>query len=360
MLYAVIMAGGSGARFWPASRRHKPKQLLALGGTGNSMLSDTVARVAGMIPKERTVIITGRDQTDAVCEDLKDFPRENILSEPCPRNTAACVAWAAIWIRALDPDATMVVLAADHIIEPVEEFHRMLSAAEEFVGAQPDSLLTFGIQPKHPATGFGWIEHDEESKLQSGVHVHKVRKFTEKPDLKAAQSFLKGGKHSWNSGMFVWKAAAILQAIEQHCSKLHEALPALMAAAQDPQSDEFESAFGRLPSLPIDIAVMERHDAIWVMQASFHWSDVGTWASFAHENSQSPTENAAVGGSLVTENAEGVLAWSEQGQTIAVVGVDNIVVVRDGDETLIVHRDAAEDVKALVESIRKQQGDSLL
>src|SRR4051794_41017844 len=221
MLHAVIMAGGSGTRFWPKSRRNRPKQLLRLYGDA-TMLQQTVARIAPLVTPERTLIITGEDQAEAVRTQLPDAPAENIVAEPCPRDTAPCVGLAAEIVARKDPSGTMIVMPADHVIQPPERFRATAKAAPPVIDPDPTAFVTFGIKPTRPETGYGYIERGEALPSQEGIALHRVVQFREKPDLATAQAFLAAGCFAWNSGIFVWRARAILDALNTHRPALAE------------------------------------------------------------------------------------------------------------------------------------------
>ena len=205
MLYAIIMAGGSGTRFWPKSRRDRPKQLLALAGDA-TMIQQTVARIEPLVPRDRILIVTGADQADSTRAQLPDLSAENVIAEPAPRDTAPCVGLAAGLVLKADPQATMIVMPADHVIEPAEAFRATVSAAVSVVDDDPAALVTFGIKPTHPETGYGYIERGQLLETRGGVPVHRVIQFREKPDKATAEQFLASGNFVWNSGIFIWRA----------------------------------------------------------------------------------------------------------------------------------------------------------
>ena len=229
MLHAIIMAGGSGTRFWPKSRRDRPKQLLRLHGDA-TMLQQTVARIEPLVPRERIVIVTGADQAEATRAQLPELPPENIVAEPCPRDTAACVGLAAWIVRKKDPDGTMIVMPADHVIEPVAIFLATVRAASSVIENDPTALVTFGIKPTRPETGYGYIERGELLETRDGIPVNRVVQFREKPDRDTAESFLAAGNFAWNSGIFLWKARTILDELERHRPQLAAALARVGAA----------------------------------------------------------------------------------------------------------------------------------
>ena len=259
MLYAVVMAGGSGTRFWPKSRRNKPKQLLKLYGDA-TMLQQTVARIAPLVSHERVLIITGADQAEAVRAQLPELPAENVVAEPCPRDTAACVGLAAEIVARRDPEGTMIVMPADHVIEPPEKFQRTVNAAVSILDKDPTAFITFGIKPTRPETGYGYIERGEESPAIDGIAVNRVAQFREKPDLATAERFLAEGRFSWNSGIFVWRARAILDALKLHRPGLAEALDRVGKTLGTPsEAETIAREYPAMEKVPIDKAVIEKH-----------------------------------------------------------------------------------------------------
>src|SRR5262245_60461119 len=212
MLHAVIMAGGSGTRFWPKSRRHRPKQLLNLVGDA-TMIQQTVARIAPLVPPGRVLIITGADQAGAIRDQLPEIPANNVVAEPCARDTAPCVGLAASIVAKRDPEGAMIVMPADHIIRPAEAFLNTVRAAVDLLEEDPTAFVTFGVRPTHPETGYGYIERGERLGERRGIAVHRVAQFREKPDRATAEQFLAEGRFAWNAGIFVWKARAILDAL---------------------------------------------------------------------------------------------------------------------------------------------------
>ena len=277
MLHAIIMAGGSGTRFWPKSRRDRPKQLLKLFGDA-TMLQQTVARIEPLIPGERILVITGADQAAATRAQLPGIPFENIVAEPCPRNTAACVGLAAWIVRKKDPQSTMVVIAADHVIEPAAEFLATVRAAASVIDDDPTTLITFGIKPTRPETGYGYIERGELIETRQGQAVHRVVQFREKPDRATAEVFLAAGKFAWNSGIFLWRARTILEELQRHRPQLAAALARVGDALGTPAETEvIAHEYPLMERAPIDKAVMEKAANVRVLEVRYHWNDVGDW-----------------------------------------------------------------------------------
>ncbi len=345
--WTVLMAGGSGTRFWPASRSALPKQFLAVTHPTRSLLGLTYDRMAPLVPIERTVVVTHTDQAALSAADLPGLPADNILAEPCARNTAACCIWAALEIGGRDPDAVLAVLPADHLIPTEDLYREVIEAAfahcESNDGA--GALMTFGIAPTGPATGYGYIRRAEQVSESGGHPIHRVEAFLEKPDLERAAELLDAGDCDWNSGMFVWRADALVREAETH-------LPDLTAALRAAFGDRaaLEAAYGGLEKVPVDIGVMERSDNVVVMPAPFTWSDVGSWAAAAELSEADPDGNATRdgGGRTVFDGARDNFVWSEGGHTVALLDVEGLVVVHTPDATLVCPRERAEEVKRLV------------
>src|SRR5262245_31765710 len=270
------MAGGQGTRFWPRSRRKMPKQLLNIVGEA-TMLEQTVARISPLIPAEHTLVVAGDAYRDPIRACLPQLPDENFLFEPVGRNTAACVAWAALWIRRHASDAVMVVLPADHLIRDEAEFLRVLKVAAG--AAQPlNRLVTIGIQPTHPETGYGYIRVSEDRLQVDGREIFRVAQFVEKPSRQKAKQFLAESTYVWNSGMFVWRADSIWLEVCCHLPQLaHDLEPVAEIMATDTLGDVLNDVYPRLPSVSIDVGVMERAQDVWVVPADIGWSDVGSW-----------------------------------------------------------------------------------
>jgi len=352
-LYAIIMAGGSGTRFWPASRRSRPKQYLRIASE-RPLLLETWVRLEGFIPPERILVVTTVDQVDQVRETLPDLPEENILAEPEARNTGPCVALAAFEIKRRDPDSIQILLPADHVIRPPQAFHRSLLAAAEEAN-QLGSLIVFGIRPSHPATGFGYIEAGEMSREVRHTPVYRVRQFVEKPDLRKAQEFLFQGSFFWNAGIFVWHTDAICQAIADHMPECSESL----SVKRDPE--DLARRYHELPAQSIDVAVMERAPNVRMLPIDYFWSDVGSWDALGNVLEKDEEGNVVSGGAqLMTESSRSCIAHAPAGEMVALIGVHNVVVVHEGNATLVCHRDRVQDVRALVERMRAGEGEEFL
>jgi len=350
-LYAVIMAGGSGTRFWPASRRSRPKQFLAVTGEV-SLLAATRDRLTPLVADDHILVVAATEHAELVREALPDLPPENLLLEPVGRNTLPCVALANAEIRRRDPDAVQVVLPADHVIAPAESFRESLAAAAE-VAASSEALVTFGIRPTHPATGYGYVEIGSTTGELEGSPVFAVVRFVEKPDQERAEEFLRSGHHLWNSGIFVWTTAAITKALETSASVTWKAL-------RDAKPGELGEIYPGLEAISVDVGVMETAPELRVIPIDYTWSDVGSWGALAELVPADGDGNRRLGGTLLEAlDSEDNLVYGESGELTALVGVSNLVVVRAGDAVLVCDRSRTEEVKALVERLKDSAPEQL-
>jgi mannose-1-phosphate guanylyltransferase len=352
--FAVIMAGGVGSRFWPASRARTPKQLLDLTGSGRTMIAATVARLRPDIPPERVIVVTGSVTLDAVAEALPDLPRENILAEPQGRNTAPCIGWAATHVRQRDPRGVLAVMPSDHLVADEGAF---MAAVRTAVGAaRTGALVTFGITPSRPETGFGYIEMGSE--LSPGVR--EVVRFVEKPDRETAEQYLAAGNFAWNSGMFFFTAERILDEIGRQMADLRSGLDEIGAAIGTPtQDDVVQQVFPTLPAESVDYGIMEGASGILCVPADFGWSDVGSWAA-AYEMSSKDADDNAIDGDAIAVGTRGSLVRAPADKLVALVGVEDLVVVDTGDSLLVCKRDRAQDVKQVVTTLKDRGRKNLL
>jgi len=354
------MAGGVGTRFWPRSRERSPKQLLEILGKG-TMIQNTVKRVQPLVPPQNVFVVTNRVQRAAVIKQLPQVPEENILEEPVGRNTAPCIGLAAMHVRRRVPDAVMVVLPADHIIAREEEFLQVLSVAIDIAG-QSRSLLTLGIHPTRPETGYGYIQFDSEAgernpHLERGVM--RVRTFAEKPNIPTAERFLSSGDFLWNSGMFVWRADAILDQIHACLPDLSEELLKVEPAIGTPQyQSTLEKAYGIIRGISIDYGVMEKSEQVFVIRGDFGWTDVGSWDEVYYQSGKDPHGNS-ITGRVIQRDLNNSLVFSPD-RMVAVIGVDDLIVVDTPDALLICRRGRSQDVKEIADYLRRKQMDQYL
>jgi mannose-1-phosphate guanylyltransferase len=353
MLHALIMAGGGGTRFWPRSRQKRPKQFLSLGGD-RSLLQQAAARIEATVSPEHTWVITSAAHRDEAARQLAAMPPDRLVGEPCGRDTAACIGLGAALIARQDPAAVMLVMPADHVIEPVQEFRRAAQVAEQMVEEHPRALVTFGIPPGYPATGYGYIHRGPEVAHRQGVGVFKVQAFREKPSHEVAERFVASGEYYWNSGIFVWKAATILAAIRERQPKLFAAVQRVAEAWQSPQRDKvLAREYEALERISIDYAVMEHAKEVLVVQAPFRWDDVGSWLAVERLHAQDGDGNTVLAThcGLGTKNC---VIVSDQGHLIATAGVHDLLIVQDGNATLVANRAEEGTVKQLVDLLKKR------
>ena len=342
---AVIMSGGQGTRFWPASRSREPKQFLRITGR-QTLLQQTFDRLLPLLSRRDIFLVCSREYADIVRRQIPDLAEEQLILEPAPRNTAPCIGLAAQHLARLFPDEVMAVLPADHVIGEVETFHRALLAAESL--ARQDWLVTFGIEPTRPATGYGYIETESDLGVVAGFPAFSVRRFTEKPDLETARRYVQGGKHYWNSGMFVWRTSAILEEIAACQPGLAAILQEISRSREDPL--RANRLFEGLSSLSIDYAVMEQSRRVAVIPARLEWDDLGDWRSlFDHLPGDEQGNHSNT--NLVPLDARNCLAYTREGKLVALLGVEDLVVVDTEDALLVCRRKRTQEVKNLIDII---------
>ncbi len=350
--YAVILAGGYGERFWPASTMARPKQLLELLGD-RTMLEMAVDRLDGLIPPERVLVVTSADLVPATIERSPDLPPENIIGEPFRRDTAAAVALAAAVVGGRDPNGVFCTLTADHVMADLDQFRQTLADGLA-VASSHNVLVTIGIKPTAPSTAFGYVEAGDPFPTDGVVPFHRVSRFVEKPDRETATEYVASGRFWWNSGMFVWSVAHLRAAFATHAPPLAEFIDALSPHVD---TDNFAAAlaegFDPLEKISIDYALMEHADNIVMAEGSFSWSDVGSWPEVADHIPQDEAGNAT-NGLLEAMDASGnvVVSQGADGRLTALIGVDEMIVVQTDQVTLICPKDRAQDVKQIVTRLR--------
>jgi mannose-1-phosphate guanylyltransferase len=349
--YAIIMAGGSGTRFWPLSRSDRPKQFLSLGPDRRSLLRATAERVWGLIPAERTWVVTSELLRKQVEAELPELGSNQILAEPIGRNTAPCIGWAATHVRRLDPTAVLTVLPADHYIGDTDAYLDTLRRGLE--AATHGDYVTIGIRPTRAETGYGYIQVGAE--LDPGVF--RARRFVEKPNRQRAEQFVASGTFLWNSGMFFFLASRILEAIAQHLPGLGQQLQAYDEAAKTgSEASMVAETYGELPAVSIDHGIMEKVDSVSVVPGSFEWSDLGSWTSAWELSPQDAQRNVLPEGGIAID-ARGNYAWAPPGKLVSLVGVDDLVVVDAGDALLVIPRERSQDVREIVAALRERGDD---
>jgi mannose-1-phosphate guanylyltransferase len=357
MLHVVIMAGGTGTRFWPVSRRGRPKQLLSLAGS-DPILRTTYERTAPLVPPERTWVVTTANNAAVTRELLPELEPDHVLAEPEARDTAACAGYAALVVLQCDPDPVCAVLPADHVIGKEDRFRSALTAAAEVV-AEDRGLLTFGIHPTRAETGYGYLEIGNEHRVVNGFPVHHLERFVEKPDLETARRYLESGDHLWNSGMFVWRAEEYLEEVGRQLPELAAGLERLAAAlgAGDAAAASAE-IYPTLARTSVDFGVMEGAKRAWTIPVDFPWSDVGAWPALAELVAPDQDGNAVRGRVVAAHGADNVLV--SDGPVVAVAGVRDLVVVATPDAVLVVPKAEAQRVKQLVAELEARGWDDVL
>ena len=336
----------------------RPKQLIRVIGH-DTMIQETVERLSPLVPSEKIFVITNESQVDMTRDQLPNIPTVNIVAEPVPRDTAACIGLAATMLIKRDPDAIMIAMPADHIIRPKDEFLRMLQVAEKFV-SQRAALLTFGIKPPNPSTLFGYIHRGKQLDGVDGAKAYEVSEFKEKPNRKMARRFLESGEYYWNSGIFVWKAKDILEAIEKYMPDLLKALQRIAAAVGSPRQEEvLRKEYQPLRKISIDYGVMERARNTVVLEATYRWDDVGSWESLGRLYEADGSGNVVLGKHFSMDTANCIIAGQDD-HLIATIGLSGLIIVQTPDATLICERSRAGDVKQLVELLREGGLDQYL
>jgi mannose-1-phosphate guanylyltransferase len=350
MLHAVIMAGGAGTRFWPASRVDQPKQLLDFG-LGSSLLQAAVARLAGLIAPENTLVVTNRRLVAPIRAQLPQLPVDAVLGEPCKRDTAACIGLAAAIILARDPEGLMLVTPADHVIRTDEQFQQAVGRAMKLVEHDPTQIVIFGIPPYYPAATFGYIERATEPLDTLTPAAYRVQRFREKPSTQVAEEYLAQGTFYWNAGIFLWRAQTIWDALARYEPVLHGHLEAIRAAlGRSDFADVLEREFAAIVGRSIDFAVMEHYPNIAVVEAPFSWEDLGNWPSL-RRLVESDADGNTIVGKHVGVRTRDCIVRSEGNHLITTLGVHDLIVVHTPDATLVANKHDEESVRELVKRL---------
>ncbi len=351
--YAVILAGGSGRRFWPLSRDHRPKQLLKLLSE-ETLLEQALARLDGLVPREHILILTNREQETAVRALLGDkVPAENILAEPDKRDTAPAIALGIGWVAARDPEATMMVLPADQLIKDRAAFQDCLRGAVE-VASRTRALVTIGIKPTWACPGYGYIERGRRAFISGLDHspaVYEVQKFREKPAPELAEQFLAQGNFSWNAGMFIWTVSGVIAELAHHCPELAHFIGEVRRSSD--LAATLAGQFSALPKISIDYALMEKAGRVLNVEASFDWDDVGSWISVGKYLPADEARNVS-NSPLTAIESHGNIIFTEGGQRVALLGVENLIIVQTADALLIADRHSADAIKNLVDLVPRE------
>ncbi len=347
MRYAVILAGGWGERLWPMSTRERPKQLLQLSGDA-SLVSQTLRRIAPLVSVEDALVLTGAALKDRILDEVAPVPRERVVGEPEGRNTAPAIALAAKLLHAADPDASMAVLPADHVIADDAGFRDAISLA--FEAAETGALVTLGIAPSRAETEYGYLKVGVPTETEG---VNEVESFVEKPDAETARKYVSQGGYLWNGGIFVWRADRFLDAVRAHLPEVHDALSRVTSAPGDPGfAEDIERYYGSVPSISVDYGVMERAEKVVVVPCDFGWDDVGAWSALERVWPLDEKGNAVSGDGVVVDST-GCVIYSGDG-IVAVVGLSDVIVARTPDATLVCPKDRAKDVRDIVKRLKER------
>lgn len=347
---AVIMAGGKGERFWPRSRKSLPKQFLSLTDDGKTMIQLTVERLKNLVSIEDVYIVTNKDYKKLVLDQIKDIPEENILLEPKAKNTAPCIGLAAMHVKKKYEDAVMLVLPSDHLIKYNEIYIDTLKEAIE-VAKEDDNLITIGITPSYPETGYGYINFGRDEGDIKRNNVYRVKMFVEKPDLDTAKEYLSSGRYLWNSGMFVWKASSILLNMRELLPQIYKGLEEIYnSIGTENESVVLEEEFNNFQSVSIDYGIMERANNIYTIPGSFGWDDVGSWLALERINKTNDDGNV-IKGNVITINSKNSIIQA-QDKLIATIGMKDLIVVDTDDALLIANKDSTQEVKKVIENLK--------
>jgi mannose-1-phosphate guanylyltransferase len=352
-LYAVVMAGGVGSRLWPRSRRATPKQFLDLLGS-RTMLQETVQRIDPLIPLTRAMVVVSGEHADTVRAQLPGLPRENVIVEPGPRGTAPCIGLAAVVLQQHDPEAIMAVFPADHRIADAAGFRQAIASAAQI--ARDGYLVTLGITPDHPHTGYGYIQRGASLAERGGLSAFQVRRFTEKPEPVTAQDFVETGEYYWNAGIFVWQAATILEKMADLLPQLYDELQLVTEAWSSPECVEvLSSAWERVPRTTIDYGVMEKAKQVAVVPVDIGWDDVGNWTTLSELMEEDPEGNVVHGGGrpLLVDTRD-TYVYASEGRLVATAGLEGFVVVDTPDALLICPKDQAQAVRDVVDRLEAE------
>ncbi|MGN6291144.1 MAG: mannose-1-phosphate guanylyltransferase [Chitinophagaceae bacterium] len=355
--YVAIMAGGIGSRFWPMSRANYPKQFLDILGTGKTLIQESFDRYSQLVPVENLFIVTSQEYVHLVKQQLPDLPVENILAEPSRKNTAPCIAYIAFKLYQKDPEALMMAAPADNLILDTSAFINTAQKALDFVN-HINALVTIGIKPTHPNTGYGYIQHDGP---EAAPGVHKVKTFTEKPNLELAKTFLASGDFLWNAGIFTWKVRTIVNAFEKYLPEMFEVFHAEKNNLNTPEEkNAIERIYPQCTNISIDFGIMEKAENVYVIPASFAWSDLGTWNSAWENMEKDYFQNAVVGNYVMVVDAKNTMVHVPDNKLVMLQGLEDYIVVDTKDVLLICKKEKEQEIKEYVAEIKRNKGERFL
>jgi mannose-1-phosphate guanylyltransferase len=344
MLCALIMAGGKGTRFWPLSTAEKPKQFLKLMGE-DTMIQMSVKRLENLIPIERIFIVTGKKYTDLVRQQLPNLPLRNIIVEPVGKNTAPCIALSAFHINKIYENATIAVLPSDHLIRNEEKFLDVIKSADEFIDNNREAIVTIGMKPDRPETGYGYINYSDMNCIINSCEIRRVKKFVEKPNSLKAKEYLEDGNYLWNGGMYIWKAANILRLTRQYLISTFELLSEIAATRDEDYERVLEEKYNNIDSISVDFGIMEKTNDIYVIPGDFGWDDVGSWESVERYREKDEFNNVCMGNVRKFDCTNNIVI--SNGKTIVISGIADIFVVESDDMIFIGKKDGMESIREL-------------
>ncbi len=354
------MAGGVGSRFWPMSRTAHPKQFMDILGTGETLLQQTYNRFLRLCPKENIFIVTNESYVSLVKEQIKGIANDNILSEPARKNTAPCVAYASYKIAQMNPDALIVVAPSDHLITKEDTFVKAIKACYA-KAASEDCLVTLGINPSRPDTGYGYIQFVESEVKEKDKRIKKVKTFTEKPDLEMAKFFLQSGDFLWNSGIFIWSVKSVINAFEKHCSDMDAIFKDGNRKYNTPEEAEFiAKAYTNCKNISIDYAIMEKADNVYVRSSIIGWSDLGTWGSLYEHVKQDDNKNAIVGKNVMMYDSKNCIVNVPKDKLVVMQGLDDYIVVESDGILLICKKEDEQQIRTFVNDVKVTKGDKFV
>ncbi|GGE24901.1 mannose-1-phosphate guanylyltransferase [Psychroflexus planctonicus] len=353
--YAILMAGGVGSRFWPVSRASFPKQFHDMLGSGKSLLQSTFTRLEKSVPTQNIFILTNANYASLVKEQLPQIENRQIVLEPAMRNTAPCILLAGLKIQKENPNAQILVAPSDHWIENEEAFTKDILAAFDAVQRQ-EILMTLGVKPTFPNTGYGYIKAEQFDKSP----VKRVERFTEKPDFKTAQSFLSEGNYFWNAGIFIWSAKAIVKAFEKHEPQMFELFKSGLAAFNSTEETQFlDEHYAKAENISIDYAILEKADNVYVLEASFDWSDLGTWGALYEELPEDENQNVLVNTTkVIADTANGNIVRTSKDKLVVIDGLQDYIIVDHDDALIIVPKEKEQDIKQIRANAVKKFGSN--
>ncbi len=354
--YCIIMAGGVGSRFWPSSTSKRPKQFLDILGTGETLIQQTFRRLTNISPPENIYVITNESYADITQEQLPQIPAENIILEPARRNTAPCIAYATFKIKKKDPLANMVISPADHLITNETEFKRVINLGLEAT-TEHNILLTLGIKPHRPETGYGYIQYREPER-ELNEEIQQVKTFTEKPNLDMAKQFIESGDFLWNSGIFLWNANAIMNAFDKHLPEIYQSFEQGWDVLNTPEEKAFiDEIYPSCENESVDYGIMEKAKNVFVIPSDFGWSDLGSWGSVHDESEEDENGNSTNSKKVLLYNSRNNIIRIDDDKLAAISGMNDYIIIQDGDRILVCPRSEEQEIKRIVNDVKMDFGD---